>query len=229
MRQFLPILPALLLFALTLHAKETDKPTYIDPATVDIKALLPAPPDAAATKLEIDVLLHKQQTRTPGEIARAKSEAHVDISIFKKMFGPWFIKEKLPVTTSFLTKVSGDTRFFSDEAKDLWQRPRPPLQDPRIHPIVDLPKNSSYPSGHSTWATTMAFVLSQLAPDLKNKLVARGEQIGDDREIAGVHFPSDVTAGRTFGKILFDRMSANPQFQADLAAAKAEFSAVRPK
>jgi acid phosphatase (class A) len=229
MTRFLPILPALLLFTLTLHAKETDKPTYIDPVTVDIKALLPAAPDAAATKLEIDVLLQKQQARTPGEIARAKSEAHVDISIFKKMFGPWFTADKLPVTMAFLAKVSGDTRFFSDEAKDMWQRPRPSLQDPRIHPIVKLPTNASYPSGHSTWATTIGLVLAQLAPDLKDKLVARGEQIGDDREIAGVHFPSDVTVGRTFGKILFDRMSANPQFQADLAAAKAEFSAVRPK
>ena len=72
-------------------------------------------------------------------------------------------------------------------------------------------------------------ILAELAPDLKDALLARGEQIGDDRVIAGVHFPSDVEAGHTLAHDLFTRFMATPEFQADLAKAKAEIAAERAK
>ena len=68
---------------------------------------------------------------------------------------------------------------------------------------------------------------AQLAPDLKAAILARGLQIGDDRVIGGVHFPSDVDAGRTLAHDLFTRLMASPAFQADLAHAKAEVAAAR--
>ena len=45
---------------------------------------------------------------------------------------------------------------------------------------------------------------------------------GDDQVIAGVHFPSDVLAGRVLGRAIFDRLMDNPQFQEDLKQAKME-------
>jgi len=98
-----------------------------------------------------------------------------------------------------------------------------------VQALVPLPKNASYPSGHSTYGTVDALVLAELAPDLHDALIARGEQIGDDRVIAGVHFPSDVTAGRTLGNAIFSVMAASPVFQEDLTAAKAEVAEARAK
>ena len=40
----------------------------------------------------------------------------------------------------------------------------------------------------------------------------------------GVHYPSDVEAGRTVGAALVARLHAEPQFLADMAAAKAELA-----
>ncbi len=103
------------------------------------------------------------------------------------------------------------------------------MQDSRVHPPIDLPKNDSYPSGHSTVGNLDALILAELAPDLKDQLLARGEQIGTDRIIGGVHFPSDVAAGHTLAQALFAKFMASPDFQADLAKAKAEIAAVRAK
>jgi len=43
--------------------------------------------------------------------------------------------------------------------------------------------------------------------------------------LGGVHYPSDVAAGRILGNAIADKMLANPEFQAALAKAKAECAA----
>jgi acid phosphatase (class A) len=64
---------------------------------------------------------------------------------------------------------------------------------------------------------------------MKDAILARGRQIGDDRVIGGVHFPSDVEAGRTLAQAIFAKLMASPDFQADLARAKTEIAAARAK
>ena len=51
----------------------------------------------------------------------------------------------------------------------------------------------------------------------------RGQEIGWDRVIAGVHFPSDVYAGRVLGRALAQAMLKSSDFQGRLMQAKAEF------
>ena len=51
-----------------------------------------------------------------------------------------------------------------------------------------------------------------------------GKAIGDSRVVCGVHFQSDVEAGRVIGSAMVARLHADPQFQADLARAKAELA-----
>jgi acid phosphatase (class A) len=222
------------LFALTLTVQARDAATvapYFDPATVDFKALLPGPPanDSSTTMLEIDLILQKQATWTLEEKARIKREVHLNVYLFDTVFGPWFTEKNLHATAALFQKVDDNVGPVIDSAKNYWNRPRPFLQDKRIHAPIDLPKNASYPSGHSTIGNLDAMILVVLAPDLKDRLLARGRQIGDDRIIAGVHFPSDVAAGRTLAQALFGKLTASPAFQADLAKAKAEVAAARSK
>ncbi len=221
------------LFALTLTVQARDTATtvpYFDPATVDVKALLHDPPaDGSPTTLkEIDLILEKQKARTPEEVARIKEEAqHLNVWLFRNVLGPWFTEKNLPVTSALLKRVDDTEYPVIVSAKKYWNRPRPYLQDKRIHPPIDLPKNASYPSGHSTFGDLNALVLAELAPDLKDAILARGLQIGDDRVIGGVHFPSDVNAGHTLARDLFTKLMASPEFQADLAKAKVEVAAAR--
>ncbi|HEY0257847.1 MAG TPA: phosphatase PAP2 family protein [Candidatus Methylacidiphilales bacterium] len=239
----LPYWLVALLFALTLNvpAKDTpdasmgsvkqNVPPYFEPASVDLKSLLPDPPanGSDTTKQEIDLILQKQAARTPEEVARIKREVHLDVWLFDTPLGPWFTKKDLPATTALFDRVNATEHPIIDQAKKFWHRPRPPLQDKRVHPPIDLPKNDSYPSGHSTVGNLDALILAELAPDLKDQLLARGEQIGTDRIIGGVHFPSDVAAGQTLAQALFAKFMASPDFLADLAKAKAEIAAVRAK
>lgn len=220
--------------AKTTPANATDKAApvvvhYIDPKSIDLKSLLPTPPanGSAETKKEIELILEKEKTRTQADVLRASSEVNLKITAFDDVLGKWFKAKKLPLTNALFKTVTSDTKLVTNPAKKLWSRPRPPLQDKRIIPVVPLEKTPSYPSGHATRGLLYAMILSDLAPDLKDKLIARGQQIGDDRVLAGVHFPSDVEAGRTLAKALYAQFTASPAYQADFAKAKAEFIAAR--
>jgi membrane-associated phospholipid phosphatase len=228
----LRLLASFFAIALIVQAKDTTKALpYFDPATVDVKTLLGDPPadGSAETKKEIEIVLQAQAARTGAEVKRIKREVHLDVWLFDTVFGPWFTAKDLPATTLLFTRIEATEHPIIDSAKKYWSRPRPFLQDSRIHPPIELPKNASYPSGHSTVGNLYGMVLAELAPDLKENLLARGKQIGDDRVIGGVHFPSDVAAGHKLAEECFKRLMASPEFQADLNAAKAEIAAARAK
>jgi len=212
---------------------------YFDPASFDlntIEALLHDPPadGSATTKSEIDLILQKEAALTPEEVKRIQSEAvSPNAYFFASVLGPWFTKEHLPITNALFQRVGATVHPVVDSAKNHWGRLRPFQQDERIHSpltqreLASLTKNPSYPSGHSTAGNLDALILAELVPDLKDALLARGKQIGDDRVLGGVHFPSDVEAGHTLAQALFDKFMASPDFQADLAKAKAEIAAAR--
>ena len=70
----------------------------------------------------------------------------------------------------------------------------------------------------------LALVLSELAPDYRKDLLARGNLVGHDRVLLGIHFPSDIQGGRILAAYLVSRLDADPQFQSDLAKANMELS-----
>jgi acid phosphatase (class A) len=243
------LLAFLFAFVLPIQAKDSGDASmslssakvapYFAPASFDlktIKALLPDPPanGSATTKSELDLIVHKQDVLTLADVDRIKNEQeNLNVYLFATVMGPWFTKKNLPVTNALFQRVGATVHPIVELAKNHWGRQRPFQQDPRIHPpltqkeLADLSKNPSYPSGHSTAGNLDALILSELASDLKEGLLARGQQIGDDRVLGGVHFPSDVEAGHTLAKALFDKFMASPDFQADLTKAKAEIAAAR--
>ncbi|HXE52353.1 MAG TPA: family 16 glycoside hydrolase, partial [Tepidisphaeraceae bacterium] len=101
-------------------------------------------------------------------------------------------------------------------------RPRPPAVEPRIHPCVMLERSSSYPSGHAERGIMWATLLSEMFPDKRDALMARGRQLGEDRLIAGMHWPSDIAAGQKLGAELAKKTLENADFKSQMAKAKAE-------
>jgi acid phosphatase (class A) len=67
-------------------------------------------------------------------------------------------------------------------------------------------------------------ILSELAPRKAGELMQAGAAIGDSRVICGVHYQSDVEAGRQLGAAMVARLHAEPAFEKDLAAARAELA-----
>jgi undecaprenyl-diphosphatase len=76
------------------------------------------------------------------------------------------------------------------------RRPRPLLGDDHPHRLR-RPKDTSFPSGHSASAATMATLLSEdgYAPVWWTLAIA----VGLSRVYVGVHHPSDVAAGLAVG------------------------------
>ena len=92
-----------------------------------------------------------------------------------------------------------------------------------------LQTSGSYPSGHSAIGWAWALVLSEASPDQSQAILARGRAFGESRLVCNVHWESDVIEGRFMGAATVARLHDQPEFLADLEAAKAELTAARAK
>ena len=90
-----------------------------------------------------------------------------------------------------------------------------------VNPIDASP---AYPSGHSTSSRVLAEILGMLAPDKLSALRARADAVAHHRIQAGVHYPVDVEGGRMLAMLIVGYLTANEDFQDDLAAAKKEIA-----
>ena len=235
-----PFVVIAFLGALPSLAKEPAQPQagYLAPGQVELLQLLPPPPepDTAAQKRDIKAMLEAQRHRTPAEAKRVQADGEVTVFRFVDVLGPNFTKDKLPKLAAFFEHVQDTETPFYSGVKDHWQRSRPFVADARVHALPALKEgvynkgkhaySFSFPSGHSTFGATYAILLSQMVPEKRGPLFARGWQYGQNRVIGGVHFPTDVEAGRIDATVLVYAMMQNPQFQKDFADAKAELRGV---
>src|SRR5690606_38014770 len=82
--------------------------------------------------------------------------------------------------------------------------------------------SGSYPSGHSAVGWLYALVLAEVDPEHAAAIIARGRAYGESRVVCGVHFVSDVDAGRLASSAVFAALAGNAEFQADIASAREE-------
>ena len=137
----------------------------------------------------------------------------------------------LPVTYRMLQRIELDGRTVGTPPKNHFNRVRPPIGDDRPICIKRedwMVTNASYPSGHAMVGWAWGLVLGELAPEHASGLLEAGREIGESRMICGVHYQSDVEAGRMLGASMVAAEHATPAFKADLAAARAELAKAAP-
>ncbi|WP_043600312.1 acid phosphatase [Solidesulfovibrio magneticus] len=214
----------LLVLLLSLPQLAWSETQFVSPQQVDLARLLPPPPamDSAEQRDEIALLLQLQKDRTPDMVAFAQADAAREVFRFTDVVGPQFTAEKLPVAAAFFKAVKENGDAILGNAKKHWDRPRPYAASSQIDPCVPKPGNASYPSGHSTYGTLMGIILANMVPEKAQALAARAEQYRFNREIGGVHYPSDVAAGRITGTVIAAFLFNSPEFQQQYAAARAE-------
>jgi undecaprenyl-diphosphatase len=78
-------------------------------------------------------------------------------------------------------------------------RERPPLRFPEPHPLVHVPGNPSFPSGHAATSFACAATLAWLTPLSPVVLYALAALIAFSRVYVGVHYPLDVIGGAALG------------------------------
>lgn len=191
--------------------------------------LLPDPPVFGSDEANADAFSaqHVYATRSAADLALAKDENVLTIFHFSQSIGPWFVKGKFPKTEALFAKIEAEARVATNRGKSHWQRLRPYNAFPDRFPdsVEHNPKTDySYPSGHSTRGMLFATIFAELIPEKREAILAQGKQIGWLRVEAGCHFPEDVFAGRILGLSVAHALLQNPEFQRDLAAAKAELA-----
>ncbi len=172
-------------------------------------------------------MLEIQKDRTPARAQRAIDDARVSVYRFSDALGNpiAFNAKTLPKFDTMFRKVLQEEGAVIQAGKRSFARPRPFVLEPKIEPVIDKPPNDSYPSGHTMWARAVGLLLADMLPEYREKLIERADEYSFNRVVAGVHYPSDVEAGKLAGTALAAFLLASPAFQADYVEAKKELRA----
>ncbi len=183
----------------------------------------PPPNSATSTRRELDELLRLQADRTRAEersIRAHRDYASVCSALIAAADRDW---RRAPKTRALLQHVEADASLAVFHAKRRFNRARPHQLETRLLPSIAVPAHPAYPSGHALQGHLVSRVLASIAPDHREALTALGERIGREREIAGLHYPSDSAASRALGDALLSLLEKNPKFVRELEAARAEW------
>src|SRR5918997_3723483 len=86
--------------------------------------------------------------------------------------------------------------------KDLVDRHRPPVTDPDIAHVGELPASPSFPSGHAMTAFAAAGAIAVLCPRMRWPALIIALLVAVSRPYLGVHFWADVVVGSLLGALL---------------------------
>jgi acid phosphatase (class A) len=128
-----------------------------------------------------------------------------------------------------LRRTLTDAGLATYAAKEHYRRPRPFVINRQQTCTPDhersLVNNYAYPSGHAAVGMAWALVLTGIAPERTDALLARAREFGDSRRICNVHWHSDIVEGQFIGAATVALLYANGEFQRDLAGAREELAA----
>jgi membrane-associated phospholipid phosphatase len=175
---------------------------------------VPPPPDAAATRRELEWVRGASMESDPRIVEQIRfwdsgppSYRWMDLVTKRQIAGE-------PVGTYFVrayTYVSlaiYDATVAAYNAKQTYRRARPSERDPRIHPRVQVPRSSSYPSEYAATAAAAATVMAYLVPSQAEWFQNMAEEAGKSRLYAGVEYPSDYHAGMELGRRVAEQVIA---------------------
>ncbi|KQM68270.1 phosphatase PAP2 family protein, partial [Xylophilus sp. Leaf220] len=217
-------------------------PGYLAPylpesAWPDSLALLPAPPAPGSPAYAADTAGFQALARwrdTPrGALAIRDAELHFPAAAqaFSCALGIAVSEAATPHLHTLLRRTLADAAAPTYRAKTHYRRARPftALDIPSCTPAEEasLARDGSYPSGHSAIGWAWALVLTEVAPDRTDALLQRGRAYTQSRAICGVHWPSDVEAGRLVGAAAVARLQSSPVYRAQREAARQEVAASR--
>ena len=215
-------------------------PGYLAPNTLpDSLELLPPPPQKGSLAFALDEELNRESLSQQGSPRWVFAAKDADLNFphaadtFSCALGVQISKQETPHLNILLMRTVVDANSATSKAKKFYGRPRPFMvnKKPTCYPKDDdkLVNNGSYPSGHTTIGWAWALILSELAPERADALLARGRAFGESRLVCNVHWQSDVAEGRVIGAAMVARLHADPGFRADLEAARVELGVVRGK
>jgi len=210
---------------------------YIAPADMPNSVRLLGPPPSAGSGTKAGDLATYQATRglegTPRWALAARDAEFGPAPMMRDFSCAMGVKldtESAPALYHLLGRVVVDAETIGRQAKNTFKRPRPFVENGGaicVNPEAWLAKSYSYPSGHSTFSWTAGLVLAEIAPDRAGEILSRARVYGESRVVCGVHYASDVQAGRLVAATVFSALQSHPAFQADIQRARSELARLR--
>ncbi|BEM65160.1 MULTISPECIES: acid phosphatase [Serratia] len=207
---------------------------YLTPADYpNGAAILPPPPveDSAAWKADVEIFYQLRKLRdTPrGRVAVEDANLSFDAigRAFSDALGTEISRKHTPHTHLLLSRLLTDAGYASNGAKKAYARIRP-YSALRVDSCTPKEHNAlsndggSYPSGHAVTGFVWAMTLTAMEPQRATELMHKGYEFGRSRLICGVHWASDVEAGRVLAAGAFARLQASAEYQQQFREAKRE-------
>ena len=205
----------------------------------DSLVLLPPPPapGSAQQAADLDTYKRTRALRDTPRWALASKDANLKFpaaaSTFECALQIPISQESTPNLNMLLRRTVADASLATYAAKDKYQRQRPFVaeKESSCTPAEEamLSKDGSYPSGTAALGWAWALVLVQAAPQRMDAILQRGHAYGYSRVTCGVHWQSDVEAGRVIGAATVARLQTDPTFAAQVALARDEVTQAQAK
>jgi membrane-associated phospholipid phosphatase len=171
---------------------------------------LPAPPDAATTRTELNQLR---------AMAAQRDTAALDLINYWDSGSPGYRWNDLAITHTLGKGIGGgrasrllallniaiaDATIAAWDSKYTHNRQRPSERDPQLTTALPVPNSPSYPCEHSAAAGAAAAILTYVYPADATLFAAGADEVGRARQLAGLAYPSDVAAGMELGRAVAD-------------------------
>ena len=192
------------LISMTVKGGDTDgsipnQKFRVFPQTFSMEKVFIEPPPNSDLA-EADELLKMKKLRTPERLQQISRENENPIPLFWSEAG--LSEDNYPAISRKVYDAVFDVAIVVLNLKKQFNRKRPSAVLTTIDPVIPVPWHASYPNGHTTQSIVIAAILSESFPEHAAGLQALASQVGRNREIAGLHFPSDTDAGFALGKQL---------------------------
>ena len=233
--RLLSVFIVLLLAAQGGEARETHS-GYLDAAhAVDSSTFLPAPPapgSAAFAEDEHAFEFTRALKSTERWLLSAqdnKSDPDSLAADFSCALGFTLDRKRAPHFFALIGKAGADVGYTVGSGKKFFARPRPLVGNdaPICIDRGDIAKSFAYPSGHTIQGWTYTLILAELVADRAVEIAARGRAYGESRVVCGVHWASDVAAGRVAASALVAALHGSKAFRADMDKARMEIASLR--
>lgn len=210
----------------TWVAIEYEPPRFLAADTSEFVAIFPPPPARGSPeeRRELDELLALQRSRTPADVEASRDDRRTDVDRFYEALGvDSRTPPALPKLHSLMEDVEDDVNRYVRAPKKNFARSRPYVVEPAIQPCIgDVAGDRSYPSGHATYGYVVAYLLAEMVPERHAALIKRADAFARARMVCGVHFFSDLEAGRLGASWLVAHLLVSPGYQVAAAEARAE-------
>jgi len=172
----------------------------------------PPPPGVGESVAEIRLLKEMVPQRDAAALATIQywdagppSNRWIEIALAQLRQKP-FSNPKNTRAMSMLNVAIYDATVAAWRSKYAFDRRRPSELDPHLVTVVNVPASPSYPAEHAVVAGAAAEILSYLYPGDAQTFQNKAQEDANSRVLAGVQYPSDVTAGLDLGKQVAHRI-----------------------